>query len=54
LVNKSGALISVAIDENNLVSFIMNQCSHIPDASSVATNLAARYGLSGADGMFVE
>ena len=53
LINKAGALISINIDENNLVSYIMNNCSHI-DGKSVGIQLAQKYGLPGADGMFVE
>jgi clathrin heavy chain len=54
LVNKSGALISLSIDDSTLVNFLMTQCPHIPDSRTVATTLAARYGLAGADGMFTE
>ncbi len=53
LINKAGALISINIDENNLVSYIMNNCSQI-DGKSVRIQLAQKYGLPGADGMFVE
>lgn len=53
LINKAGALISINIDENNLVSYIMNNCSQI-DGKSVGIQLAQKYGLPGADGMFVE
>lgn len=42
------------IDENNLVSYIMNSCGHIPDNRNVAISLASRYGLPGADNMFNE
>jgi len=32
----------------------MNNCGHLNDSRGVASLLASRYGLSGADGMFLE
>lgn len=37
-----------------LVNYIMNSCGHIPDNKGVATQLASRYGLAGADSMFID
>jgi clathrin heavy chain len=54
LVNKSGSLLAVSIDPQNLVSYIMNQCTFIPDNRNVGIQLASRYGLPGADGLFLE
>ena len=53
-INKSGSLFQIQVDENNLVNYIMNNCSHIPDFRNVGINLSARYGLPGADGVFQE
>lgn len=53
-VNKSGALISLSIDKSTLVNYIMNQCGHIQDNKAIATELAAKYGLAGADSMFID
>ena len=53
-VNKGGSLLAVQIDAQNLVSYIMNSCSHIPDNRNVGIQLASRYGLPGADGLFLE
>jgi clathrin heavy chain len=54
LVNKSGSLMSLNIDESALIGFIMNNCGHITDSKGIASLLASRYGLPGADGMFLE
>jgi len=32
----------------------MNNCSHINDFRNVGVTLASRYGLPGADGLFME
>ena len=31
VINKAGGLISVTVDPNTLVPFIINQCGHVPD-----------------------
>jgi len=51
VINKAGSLLSVDIDEKNIVSYISNNCQNIPD--NAAFKLASRYGLRGADQMFL-
>jgi len=53
IVNKAGGFISVNVDEGSLVSHIMNNCPQI-DGKSIGAQLAQKYGLPGADGMFME
>ena len=36
VINKAGGLVSVTVDPNLLVAFIMNQCSHVPDNTALA------------------
>ena len=52
-VNKAGQVLSVCIDEQNFVPFIMNFAKHIPDNTGFAFTLAQRFSLNGADELFV-
>lgn len=51
-INRNGQMIAVNVDAANLVSYIMNQCKHIPDNVGVAFRLAQRHSLPGADELF--
>jgi clathrin heavy chain len=51
-VSKAGQVLAINVEENNLVKFVMN-ASHIPDNKNVAFRMAQRYGLSGADDVFM-
>jgi len=39
-INRNGQMLAVNVDAANLVSYIMNQCKHIPDNVGVAFRLA--------------
>jgi len=52
-INKGGSVLSVNVDAQNLVSFIINSCPHIPDNINTAFRLASRHSLPGADQMFL-
>ena len=55
VISKSGSLISAALDEKGYISHMVTQCSYaIPDVSTVALKLAARYSLPGCDNLFVD
>ncbi len=45
-------MMAVNVDTATLVSYIMNQCKHIPDNVGVAFRLAQRHALPGADELF--
>lgn len=51
-ISKAGQILSINVEENNLVKFVMN-AQHIQDNKSVAFRMAQRYGLSGADEVFL-
>ena len=53
-VNRRGQVLGISIEEENIVSFIMNNCRHIPDSMSVGFSLAQRYNLPGANELFVQ
>jgi len=50
-INKVGQVLSINVEENNLVSFIMS-AQHIPDNKTLAFKLASKYHLAGADEIF--
>jgi clathrin heavy chain len=52
-INKAGQVISLNIDEQNFIPFIINLCRHIPDNVGMAFKLAQRFHLPGADELFV-
>lgn len=51
-ISKAGQVLSINVEESNLVKFVM-KASHIPDNKNVAFRMAQRYGLSGADDIFL-
>lgn len=53
-VNKRGNLISIEVDDDNIVSFIQNHLKHLSDAPGIARNLALRAGLPGVEGEISE
>ena len=53
-VNRRGQVIGISIEESNIVSFIMNNCRHIPDSMTVGFSLAQRFNLPGANDLFVQ
>ena len=54
ILNKNGNISKIDIEPSLLVDFIKQYCTHIPDASGVAMNLAIRNGLPGAEQYFVQ
>ena len=52
-INKSGKLINVDIDKNNFLPFVMNFCKNITGIMEVCVGLASRYGLPGAENIFL-
>mmetsp|Transcript_15628 Transcript_15628/g.21170 ORF Transcript_15628/g.21170 Transcript_15628/m.21170 type:complete len:228 (+) Transcript_15628:361-1044(+) len=53
LINKAGQVSAINVDEQNLVSYIMN-AQHIQDNRNVAFKLASRFKLPGADEIFMQ
>ncbi|OMJ87695.1 hypothetical protein SteCoe_10539 [Stentor coeruleus] len=53
-VNRRGQVLGISIEEGNIVSFIMNNCRHIPDSMTVGFSLAQRFNLPGANDLFVQ
>ena len=51
-INRNGQMLAINVDENNLISYIMNNCGHVPDNVGVAFKLAQRHSLPGADQLF--
>ena len=52
-INKSGKVINVDVDRNNFLPFVMNFCKNIPNIMEVCTSMAGRYGLPGAENIFL-
>ena len=52
-VNRDGQLLAVNVDEQNLISYIMNKCTHLSDNVGIAFKLAQRYSLPGAENLFM-
>jgi len=52
-INKAGQVLSINIDEQNFISYIINVAKHIPDNVGLAFKLAQRFHLGGADELFV-
>ena len=52
-INKSGKLLGVDVDRNNLLPFIMNFCKNAPGVMEVVTRMAARFNLPGAENIFM-
>lgn len=51
-VSKAGQVLAINVEESNLVKYVMG-AQHIPDNKNVAFRMAQRYGLSGADDIFL-
>lgn len=51
-INRNGQMLAINVDQNAVISYIMNQCKHIPDNVGVAFKLATRHSLPGADDLF--
>lgn len=51
-VNKVGQVFAINVEDQNLVKFVM-AAQHIPDAKNLAITMASRYGLAGADEIFI-
>jgi clathrin heavy chain len=45
-------MMAINVDEDNLISYIMNSCQHIQDNVGLAFKLAQRHSLGGADELF--
>ena len=52
-INRAGQVHAINVDEANLVKFIAS-AQHIPNGGQLAFKIASRFGLSGADEMFVQ
>eukprot|EP00824_Muranothrix_gubernata_P013157 TRINITY_DN2754_c0_g1_i2.p1 TRINITY_DN2754_c0_g1~~TRINITY_DN2754_c0_g1_i2.p1 ORF type:complete len:1581 (-),score=427.08 TRINITY_DN2754_c0_g1_i2:505-4755(-) len=53
-INRKGQVLSVAIDEEKVIPYILNSCGHIPDNVGLAFKMAQRSNLPGADELFVK
>jgi len=53
VINKKGKLISINVDANNLLPFIMSYGKNIDDVSGLCLKLASRYNLPGAEKIFL-
>lgn len=51
--NRDGQLLAINVDQNNLISYIMNKCSHLSDNVGIAFKMAQRYSLPGAENLFL-
>jgi len=51
-VNRKGVAMSAAVNEQAIVSYIMNNLVQLPNRQEVAFNLARRFALPGADELF--
>ena len=52
-INKSGKLLGVDVDRNNLIPYMMNFCKNVPSIMEVITRMAARFNLPGAENIFM-
>lgn len=50
--NRDGQLLAINVDQNNLISYIMNKCTHLADNVGIAFKMAQRYSLPGAENLF--
>ena len=51
-VNRDGHLLAINVDDQNLIGYIMNKCSHLSDNIGIAFKMAQRYSLPGAENLF--
>ena len=51
--NRDGQLLAINVDQQNLISYIMNKCTHLSDNVGIAFKMAQRYSLPGAENLFV-
>ena len=52
-INRKGQVLSIAVDDDKMVHFIMSSCTHLPDHIGIAFKMAQRSNLPGADELFV-
>ena len=52
-INKSGKLLGVDVDRNNVIPYMMNFCKNVPGIMEVITRMAARFNLPGAENIFM-
>jgi clathrin heavy chain len=52
-VNRDGQLLAINVDQQNLINYIMNKCTHLSDNVGIAFKMAQRYSLPGAENLFV-
>ena len=52
-INKAGQVLSINVDENNFLPYLINVTKHIPDNVGLAFKLAQRYSLKGAEELFI-
>lgn len=51
--NRDGQLLAINVDQANLISYIMNKCTHLSDNVGIAFKMAQRYSLPGAENLFL-
>lgn len=51
-INKMGQVFAINVEDQNLVKYVMG-AQHIPDNRTLAIKMASRYGLPGADDVFI-
>mmetsp|Transcript_185 Transcript_185/g.179 ORF Transcript_185/g.179 Transcript_185/m.179 type:complete len:1699 (-) Transcript_185:18-5114(-) len=51
--NRDGQLLAINADQPNLISYIMNKCTHLTDNVGIAFKMAHRYSLPGAENLFL-
>jgi len=54
LINRKGAVMSATVNAPSVVSYIMGNLAHEPNAADIAFGLARRYGLPGAEDLFTQ
>eukprot|EP00930_Biecheleria_cincta_P019685 TRINITY_DN1496_c0_g1_i1.p1 TRINITY_DN1496_c0_g1~~TRINITY_DN1496_c0_g1_i1.p1 ORF type:complete len:1703 (+),score=387.00 TRINITY_DN1496_c0_g1_i1:58-5166(+) len=51
-INRSGKVMSAAVNEQTMVGYIMNQLVQLPNRQEIAFTLARRFSMAGADELF--
>ncbi|CAK75677.1 unnamed protein product (macronuclear) [Paramecium tetraurelia] len=54
IIGKEGIVYTISVNDDQLVSYLINTCRHIPEVIQLGFRLASRYKLPGADNMFVD
>lgn len=54
VIGKEGIIYTIAVNEDQLVPYLINSCRHIPDIIQLGFKIASRYRLPGAENMFID